>query len=288
MTSPLTRRSLLLAASAPAATCLVGTPAHAETRARFAALERSAGGRIGVAGVNTGSGATVHHRADERFPFCSTFKLLTASAILQRSETEPGLLARRIGYARHDVVSYSPVTSRHVGQGMTVAAICVAALQYSDNTAANLMIRLLGGPAAVTAFARGIGDPMFRLDRFETALNTAIPGDPRDTSTPAAMMTDLRRLTLGTLLPARPRQQLVAWMRGCRTGDKRIRSVVPAGSLVADKTGTGDNGTANDIAVIWPRGKPPVVLVVYTTGVKHAGPDEIVAAAARVAFEAIA
>lgn len=287
MTSSPTRRTLLFAAaSAPAAAAVLGgTPASAATRDRFAALEASAGGRIGVAGVNTGNGATLRHRAEERFPFCSTFKLLAASAILKLSATDRGLLERKIGYAKGDLVPYSPITSRHAGQGMTVSEICAAALQYSDNTAANLMIRLLGGPEAVTAFARSIGDAAFRLDRWETALNTAIPGDPRDTSTPAAMMTDLRGAALGDLLGAPERDRLVAWMRGCTTGDRRIRAVAPAGSAVADKTGTGDNGTANDIAVIWPPGKAPIVLVVYATAVQHAAPDEVIAAAAKAALD---
>ncbi len=285
MTTSPTRRSLLVAAAA--APLLSGKRVSAETRDRFAALEASSGGRIGVAGVDTGSGATVTHRADERFPFCSTFKLIAASAILTRSATERSLLEQRIEYARGDLVSYSPVTSKHVATGMTVSDICAAALQYSDNTAANLMIRLLGGPSSVTAFARSIGDRAFRLDRWETALNSAIPGDLRDTSTPMAMMDDLRHATLGTLLGSSEREQLVTWMKGCTTGFKRIRAVAPVGSVVADKTGTGDNGTENDIAVIWPPGRSPTVLVVTITNNKNEAPDELVAAAAKTALEAL-
>lgn len=285
-----TRRTLLFGAAPASAAilCLGNTSASAHTRERLAALEAATGGRIGIAGVNTGNGATVRHRADERFPFCSTFKPLVAAAILKRSATEPGLLEQTISYSRQDLVSYAPITSRHVAQGMTVSALCAAALQYSDNTAGNLMIRLLGGPTAVTAFARSIGDETFRLDRWETALNTAIPGDPRDTSTPAAMLMDLRQVSLGDVLGARERSQLVAWMQGCTTGNHRIRAVAPAGSVVADKTGTGDNGTANDIAMIQPPGKAPIVLVVFTTNVQHTARDKVVAAAAQAALEALA
>lgn len=285
-----TRRSLLLAAATATAATSFGSKSLSNgIDDRFSALEVSTGGRIGVAGLNTGTGATVTHRANERFPFCSTFKLLAAAAILMRGRTDPRLLDRQIDYTKHDLVSYSPITSQHAGRGMTVSALCAAALQYSDNTAANLMIRLLGGPGGVTAFARSIGDDHFRLDRWETALNTAIPGDPRDTTTPAAMMTDLQRLALGELLGPMERDKLVGWMRGCVTGLKRIRSAVPNGWTVADKTGSGDHGTANDIAVVWPPDKPPIVLAVYFTQEDKGAParDDMVAAAARIAFAAL-
>jgi beta-lactamase class A len=289
-----TRRILLLAAtSAPfTGACLSwlgSTHAFAETRDRLAALEASTGGRLGVAALNIANGATASHRPNERFAFCSTFKVLAASAILKRSAAEDGLLEQRIIYTKDALVNYSPITSKHVGVGMTVSEICAAGLQYSDNTAANLMIRLLGGPRAVTAFARSIGDHEFRLDRWETALNDAVPGDPRDTATPAAMMTNLRRLALGDLLGTKRREKLVAWMLGCMTGAKRIRAGVPAGWSVADKTGTGDYGTTNDIAVIWPPGKPPIVLAVYFTQHEENAParDGVIASATRIVVEAI-
>ena len=285
MTNLLTRRDVLRA-GAIAAPFAWRNQAIGQERDRFAALEVRSGGRIGVAGLDTGSGATVSHRADERFPLCSTFKLLAAAAILKRSATERGLLEQRVAYGADDLVAYSPVTSLHAGAGMTVAELCAAALQYSDNTAANQMIRLLGGPSEVTAFARSAGDRAFRLDRWETALNTAVPGDARDTSTPQSMMDDLRHATLGTLLDAPERAQLVNWMTGCMTGMKRIRAAAPAGSVVADKTGSGDNGTANDVAVIWPAGRAPLVLAIYTTAGQHAS-DDLVAAVAKAALEAL-
>lgn len=284
-----TRRGLLLGATSATAASLGSRPAGAESADRFAALEASAGGRIGVAALNTGTGARINHRANERFAFCSTFKLVAASAILKKAAGEHGLLERRVVYAESDLAKYSPVTSQHVGEGMAVADICAAALQYSDNTAANLMIRLLGGPNAVTGFARSIGDETFRLDRMETELNTAVPGDPRDTTTPWAMMTDLQRAALGDLLGAPERDQLVTWMRGCTTGQKRIRAAVPTGWPVADKTGSGDYGTTNDIAVVWPPGQAPIVLVVYFTQKTADAPsrDEVVAEAAKVALSGV-
>lgn len=291
-----TRRTLLIGAAATAAASrLTALPARAAGADPFMALEASSGGRLGVAALNTVTGATVGHRADERFAFCSTFKLLAASALLRRSQTEPGLMERRIAYTKADMARYSPITSQHLGSGMTVAELCAAALQYSDNTAANLMIRLIGGPRAVTAFARSIGDRTFRLDRWETTLNTAIPGDQRDTSTPAAMLTDLRRLALGdgtapTVLAQAGRDRLIAWMRGNTTGDKRVRAGVPAGWSVADKTGTGDYGTTNTIALAWPPGKPPLLLSLYFTQKAKDAParEDVLADATRLVVAALA
>ena len=294
-TTSSTRRSFLLAAASAAAAgaCpdrIAEAAAATATHDRFAALEARTGGRLGVAALNTGTGAEATHRAGERFAFCSTFKVLAAAAILRRSAGERGLLDRRIPYMDDEIEPYSPITKQHVGEGITVAELCAAALQYSDNTAANLMIRLLGGPHAVTAFARSIGDNEFRLDRWETALNTAVPGDPRDTTTPAAMVRDLQRLMLGDLLGAPERDRLIGWMRGNTTGAARIRAAVPAGWPVADKTGSGDYGATNDIGVIWPPGRLPIVLVIYfTQRHKMAKPrDDVIAAATKIAIETIA
>lgn len=284
------RRALLLGAASATLTGILGTGARAASAEdRFAALEVPAGLRLGLAALNTADGARMEHRANERFAFCSTFKVLAASAILQRSTAEADLLQRRISYGRDELAPYSPVTSKHADEGMTVAELCAAALQYSDNTAANLMIRLLGGPAAVTAFARSIGDDAFRLDRWETALNTAVPDDPRDTTTPAAMLQDLQQLTLGDALGRDQRAQLVLWLRGNTTGAKRMRAGVPASWSVADKTGTGDHGTTNDIGLLWPPGKPPILLAIYVTQATKtaAARDDVVAAAARIVADAL-
>ncbi|WP_175682483.1 PEN-B family class A beta-lactamase [Burkholderia cenocepacia] len=257
-------------------------PAAAATT--LADLERDAGGRLGVCAIDTASGRVIEHRAGERFPFCSTFKAMLSAAVLAQSVERPGLLQQRVTYTKADLVNYSPVSEKHVGAGMTVAALCEAAIQYSDNSAANLLMKLIGGPSAVTAYARSIGDDAFRLDRWETELNTALPGDLRDTTTPAAMAASLRVLTLGDALPAAQRAQLVAWLRGNKVGDKRIRAGVPAGWAVGDKTGTGDYGTTNDAGVIWPTSRAPIVLAVYYTQTRAdaRAKDDVIASVARI------
>jgi beta-lactamase class A len=288
------RRALLLAAiSAPFVAACTSPVARgiASSQDRLAALETSTGGRFGVAALDTGTHAKLNYRADERFPFCSTFKVMAASAILARSAKEPGLLDQRIRYAKSDLVSNSPVSEKHVDDGMTVAELCAAALNYSDNSAANQLIKLLGGPPAVTAFARSIGDDTFRLDRWETELNTAIPGDTRDTTTPAAMAQSLEKLALGKALGAPQRDQLQAWLRANKTGDERIRAGVPADWKVGDKTGTGDYGTANDIAVLWPPARPPIIVAIYFTQQRDKDAksrSDVLASAARIVVEAFA
>ncbi|MDB5826750.1 MAG: Beta-lactamase [Variovorax sp.] len=305
------RRALLLGAfSAPfvgaCAPLSHGTGSAPATSAALAALqalgklEASTGGRLGIAAFRVGSGdggvgvgergSAVLHRADERFPMCSTFKVLAASALLRRSAVETGLLQRRVHYAASDLVTYSPITEKHVPDGMTIAELCAAALQYSDNSAGNMLIDALGGSPAVTAFARSIGDTTFRLDRRETELNTALPGDPRDTCTPRAMARNLQALLVGDALPARQREQLVAWMRGNTTGATRIRASVPADWRVADKTGAGDYGTVNDIGVLWPPSGAPIAMAIYFTQTVKEAPmrNDVVAAAARIAATALA
>jgi beta-lactamase class A len=283
------RRSLLLAAvSTPlvgaCASLTTGSQRNSTAQAELAKLEASSGGRLGLAAIDTGSGVRLLYRADERFAFCSTFKVIAASAILKRSESEPGLLERRVAYTAQDLVNYSPITKPHMASGMTVAELCAAAIDYSDNTAANLLMKILGGPQAVTAFARSIGNNTFRLDRWETELNTAIPGDVRDTSTPASMAHSLQQLALGDALAPSRREQLQAWLRANTTGAKRIRAGVPADWQVGDKTGTGDYGTTNDIGVVWRSSGAPLVVAIYFTQPRQdASPrDDVLASAARI------
>ncbi|MDI1258146.1 class A beta-lactamase [Aquabacterium sp.] len=295
--SPLRRSLLLACASAPflAACTSVATVPAPNARKTSAAeellaqLEASSGGRLGVAAFDVANNAHVQHRADERFPLCSTFKVIAVGAVLNRSIKEPALMQQRMSYEASDLVAHSPITGKHVGQGMTVADLCAAALQHSDNTAANVLMKLLGGPAAVTAFAHSIGDEAFRLDRWETDLNTAIPGDPRDTSTPNNMARSLQGLALNNVLADPQRDQLQAWLRGNTTGATRIRAGVPADWVVGDKTGAGDHGTTNDIAVLWPPTGSPIVLAVYFTQPDKATPmrNDVIAAAARIVAEAL-
>lgn len=247
--------------------------AHA-LQGECAALEHRHGGRLGVAVLDTAGTRRIAHRGDERFPLCSTFKALAAAFVLARVDAGRENLSHRVVYGREDLVTYSPVTERHVGgDGLTMGEICEAAVTLSDNTAANLILDRVGGPAGLTVYLRAIGDDTTRLDRRETALNEASPGDPRDTTTPLAMLETLRKLALGDALSASSRDQLTAWLVANRTGDRRLRAGVPAGWRVGDKTGSGAYATTNDVAVLWPPGRAPIVVTAYYTGTQ-ASPDE--------------
>ncbi|MEH6951667.1 class A beta-lactamase [Nitrobacter sp. NHB1] len=230
-------------------------------------LETESGGRLGVALLDTGTGQCVGHRMDERFPMCSTFKVLASGAVLHGVDAGKESLARRIYFSEADLVAHSPETHERVGPvGITVAELCKAAITLSDNTAGNLLLASLGGPQGLTAFVRKLGDDVTRLDRIETALNEAAPGDPRDTTTPNAMASDLRALVVGDVLSTKSRAQLVAWLAANTTGSKRLRAGLPAGWRAGDKTGTGERGTANDVAVVWPPDRAPMIVTAYLTG----------------------
>ena len=254
------RAAFLLGTGSIAATGFGGSP--------FAVLEDRYGGRLGVAALNASTGVRLAHRANERFAMCSTFKVLVAGTVLARVDAGRERLDRRISYGPSDLLTYAPVTREHVGRGyMTVGALCEAALEYSDNTAANLLLRSFGGPPKVTAFVRSIGDEWTRLDRTEPSLNTAIPDDPRDTTTPREMLATLHSLLFGTALSRSERGRLDGWMTQCKTGDDRIRAGVPRHWRVSDKTGSGDRHTSNDIAAIFPpNNAPPIVVTAYYTG----------------------
>ena len=262
------RRELLAGASL-AGPALLGSRAAVdgrggELRRGFADLERRHGGRLGVAVLDTAGAEPIAHRGGERFALCSTFKFVAAAFVLARVDRGEEDLGRRIVYGRDRLVTYSPVTEKHTGgDGLTVGEICDAAVTLSDNTAGNLLLDSFGGPAGLTAFMRSLGDGVSRLDRWETELNEAAPGDPRDTTTPVAMLGILRETVLGTVLSAPSRGQLAAWRVANKTGDKRLRAGVPGGWRVGDKTGTGANNATNDIAVIWPPGRAPVVVAAY-------------------------
>jgi beta-lactamase class A len=240
--------------------------------AAFRRIEAESGGRLGVTLVDTKDGSGAGHRADDRFPMCSTFKLLAGAAVLARVDAGKEKLERRIRYDAKELVTYAPGTEKRVATGMTLAELCDAAITLSDNTAGNLLLASLGGPQGLTAFARTLGDGVTRLDRIETELNEAVPGDPRDTTTPAAMAADIRALVLGDALSPASRGQLRRWLVNNKTGDARLRAGVPAGWIVGDKTGTGGNGSNNDVGVIWPPGREPIVVTVYLT--ESPGPAE--------------
>jgi beta-lactamase class A len=233
---------------------------------RWRQIEASVHCRLGVAVLDTASGALGGYRLDERFAMCSTFKFAAVAAVLARVDAGQERLDRRIGVTRSSLVGGSPVTSKRVGGGgMSVAEVWEPAITVSDNAAANLLLAAIGGPAAVTAFARRVGDTATRLDRTEPTLNEGTPGDPRDTSTPRAMAQTLRSVLLGNVLSDASRALLTQWMTATSTGAARLRAGLPADWRVADKTGTGHLGTTNDIAVLWPPHRAPLVVVTYLT-----------------------
>jgi beta-lactamase class A len=234
----------------------------------LAALEKERGGRLGVAVADTLDGRSAAYRGDERFPMCSTFKTLAVAAVLARVDAGKEQLDRRIRFEAKDVVANSPVSKNHAGgDGMSLAEMCEAAMTVSDNTAANHLLASLGGPEGLTAYARSLGDTVTRLDRNEPDLNEATPGDARDTTSPLAMLSDLRTLVTGNVLRPASREHLVGWLVGNKTGDARLRAGFPRDWRVGDKTGSGDRGTTNDAAVIWPSAnRAPLFVSVYLTG----------------------
>jgi beta-lactamase class A len=248
-------------------------------------LEGQSGGRLGVCILQTSTGMRHVYRGDERFPMCSTFKALAAAAVLSRVDAGKEQLARRVTFDASAVVANSPVTEKRTGDGgMTLAEICEAAVTRSDNTAGNLMLADIGGPSGLTAFARTLGDEVTRLDRNETSLNEALPGDPRDTTTPNAMASNLKTLLFGTeALSAASRGQLTAWLVANKTGDARLRAGFPNDWRVGDKTGAGERGTTNDVAVVWPPAGAPVIVAAYLTGasVPNAQQNGVIASVAR-------
>jgi beta-lactamase class A len=251
--------------------------------ARIAAIETRIGGRIGVAALDTTNSEHVDYRADERFPMCSTFKFLAAAAVLKRVDEKKEKLERFVPYGAKEILEYAPVTKEHLNDGgMTLGALCAAAIEQSDNTAGNLLLNAIGGPAGLTNFVRTLGDKVTRLDRIEPDLNSAIPGDERDTTTPAAICSDMQRLLLGDALSEASRRQLEDWLQRNETGGPMIRAGVPKNWIIGDKTGRGSNGATNDIAIMRPPGRAPILLAIYSVG-STAAPDDRAAAIAEVA-----
>jgi len=271
---------LLLAASTPGSASDLGN--------RIRPIEQRTGARIGVAALDTGSGKRLDYRLEERFPMCSTFKFLAAAAALKRVDDGQEKLDRFITYGANDILEYAPVTKAHLKDGgMTLGALCAAAIEQSDNTAGNLLLDAIGGPAGLTKFVRGVGDEMTRLDRKEPELNSAIPGDERDTTSPAAMCANMQRLLLGNVLSESSRYQLEDWLRHNETGALMIRAGVPKTSTVGDKTGRCANGATNDVAIIRPLGRAPILIAIYSIGSTAPADDraEAIAEAARAVVE---
>jgi beta-lactamase class A len=282
--SATTRRSVITGA---AASVCAGPALAAES---FAAIEARVGGRLGVAAMDLVGHRGLLHRGGERFPMCSTFKAMAVASVLLRVDRGQDRLDRFIRFGKDELLDYAPVAKAHVrAGGMPLGELCAAAIEYSDNTAANLILGAIGGPAGWTSFVRHLGDNVSRLDRTEPALNYVARSDVRDTTTPAAMMTDLRKAVLGGWLSEASRQHLVKWMEQCKTGDARLRAGLPRSWRVADKTGALESaGCAGDIAVAWaPTG--PIVIACYLDGATAAPSerDAAIAAVGRLAAETL-
>lgn len=265
--------------AAPATRTASASPV-AGTDAGFRRLESTHRARLGVYAIDTGSHRIVSWRGGERFAYASTYKAMLVGLVLR---TRSIRLDHVVHYDQAQLAGHSPDTGKHLADGMSVRALCVAAIRDSDNTAANLLTDQLGGVRAFAASLHRIGDRVSRPVRTETSLNTAVPGDTRDTSTPRTFATDLAGLAVGDRLPPDRRDLLDGWLRGSTTGADLVRAGVPHGWTVGDKSGTGDYGTRNDLAVVWPPHRAPIVLAVFgTRQAKNATPDDsLVAAAAK-------
>ncbi|TQR47234.1 class A beta-lactamase [Paenibacillus popilliae] len=254
---------------------------------QFVQLEKKYDARLGVYAIDTGTNQTITYRSNERFAYASTFKALAAGVLLQKNSIEQ--LDKVITYTKDDLVEYSPITEKHVDTGMTLEELAEAAIRFSDNTAVNLFLKELDGPKGFEKALRQIGDQVTHADRYETELNEAVPGDIRDTSTPQALADDLKAFTLGNALPLDKRKLLTDWMRGNATGDKLIRAGVPKDWEVADKSGAGGYGTRNDIAIVWPPNRAPIIIAVLSSRDKKdaAYHNELIAEAAKVTMNAL-
>jgi beta-lactamase class A len=272
--SLLSRRSLLLGASALA----VPLGCHAQRsptqspeadafQAELVAIERRLGGRVGVAAVDTGDGRRLAYRGGERVAMCSTFKLPLVAAVLARVDASDEDLTRRVPFGKADLLEYAPVTRTRIADGgMTVDELCAAAVTVSDNTAANLLLPTIGGPAGLTQYFRRLGDSVSRLDRNEPLLNTALADDDRDTTTPDAMSSVLQRVLVEDALSTASRERLIAWMVDSTTGRARLRAGLPATWRVGDKTGTGERGATGDVGIAYPPSRAPILLAAYLVG----------------------
>lgn len=265
----LTRRAVLGAAAVFVPVVARAQALYAESSLALKDLEAKSGARIGVAAVDCNSGKLVCWREGERFIMCSTFKLSLAAAILSRADADQEDLNKVIHYSKSDLLDVSPVTTRNVETGMRVADLCEAAILYSDNSAANLLLTELGGPQALTGWWREIGDRVTRLDRHEPALN--VPDGDQDTTTPAAMLGNLKTILLGNAVSPASRARLMGWLAASTTGAAMLRAGVPGDWAVGDKTGRWSSsdpakGATNDIGILTPPGRKPILVAAYTMG----------------------
>ena len=256
--------------------------------AAFAQLERDYSAKLGVYALDTETNKEVLYRSDDRFLYCSTSKALLAGIVLQQNSLEQ--LKQVVRYSSDDILSYAPVTKEHVEQGMTLEEICIAALRFSDNTAANLLFNHIGGPTGFKSALNKLGDNITEPVRLEPHLNEVIPGDNSDTSTPRQLAIDLQAYTTGNALTEDKRKMLIEWMTGNATGKQMIRAGAPADWLVADKSGSGSYGTRNDIAIVMPPNRKPIIIAIMSTHAEKEAKynDQLIAQAAKIVFDSLA
>ena len=296
----ISRRGILAGGVAVTAVTLAGCSEKVTQALGFAQrmieIQKRHGGRVGVSALtgtssaNTEANGSLSIQSSERFAMCSTFKWVLAAAILQQADLGKLKVADLVKYGKKDLLEYAPITTANVAKGqMTIGDLCSAAVSLSDNTAANLLLPLIGGPAGLTAFVRGLGDTVTRFDRTEPTLNSNIDGDEQDTTTPEAMSTLLRTVFTGTALTPESLKRLKDWMVATTTGNARIRAGVPTGAVVADKTGTGEHNATNDVGVVSLPNKPPVFLSIYTSGgtLDADGRNAIIADITKLVFDTL-
>ncbi len=261
------RRQLLLhclTLASLATSCAAAGEKRQSAAARFAEIEARADSRMGLMAIDTGSGRQLGFNAEQRFALCSTFKLPLAAMVLSQVQSGAFKLEQQVPITSADLVAHAPMVAAQLpNKSVSLEALCEAAVVVSDNAAANLLLKLIGGPAALTAYLRRQGDGLTRLDRNELTLNSNLPGDPRDTTTPLVMARLLQTLFTGPTLAPPMRERLARWCVESRTGVARLRAGVPSGWRVGDKTGTGERGAVNDVAIVWPPGRAPWVVACY-------------------------
>lgn len=231
--------------------------------------ESSLQARIGFAVFDAKDNSMRNYRGNERFPINSTHKVLSCAALLANVDHGHSTLGDKVSFDQSKLVDYSPVTKDRIQpKTMTLGELCAAAVIYSDNTAANLVFDHIGGPQGLTTFLREMNDLVTRSDRTEPTLNEAVPGDLRDTSTPISMSHTIAKLVLGDTLSATSKTQLGQWMKDDKVADALLRSVLPAGWIIGDKTGAGGYGSRSIVAVVWPPKRQPLVISIYITQTK--------------------
>ncbi len=259
----ITRRQLVALAAAAA---LAGPAAAARAERKLKAIHKRIGGRLGVHVLDSQSGKRIAYDDHSRYAMASTFKMLLAAAILWQVDRGAFPLTYALPIARKDLLPTSPMVEAALAageEGMTVKDLCAAIVTRSDNAAANILLNSMGGPDTLTQFMRSIGDEVTRLDRLELDLNSNVPGDARDTTTPRAMVDSMLRIFTQDVISLPSRAILIDWMNAANTGRDRLRAGLPRGWQVGDKTGTGPNGAVNDVAIAYPLERRPILIAVY-------------------------